>query len=92
MSGVTTATVLAGVTAAAAVGSTAYSLATKPSAPKTAATPVADTGATNTSAAVTDQSASGPGRAANIAAGNDSGSLNATSDDQYSIKKKLLGD
>lgn len=89
MSGVTTATVLAGVTAAAAVGSTAYSIANKPSAPKQAATPVADTGDTNTDPSVTDQSNVGPGRAANIAGGNDP---SLSGDDQYSVKKKLLGD
>lgn len=90
MSGVTTATVLAGVTAAAAVGSTAYSIANKPSAPKAAALPVADTGDANTSPTVTDQSAAGPGRAANIVAGDGGPSVN--SGDDYSVKKKLLGD
>lgn len=90
MSGVTTATVLAGVTAAAAVGSTAYSIANKPSAPKAAAAPTADTGATNTDAATTADANLGPGRAANIVAGgNDGASLDS---DQYSVKKKLLGD
>ncbi len=90
MSGITTATVLAGITAAAAVGSTAYSIATKPSAPKAAAAPVADTGDTNTTPSVTDQSTPGPGRAANIAAGGSGPS--ADSGDEYSVKKKLLGD
>lgn len=94
MSGITVASVAAAVGAAASVGSAAYGIASgggkKSSAPTPAPTPVSDTGSTNTSKSVTDQSAAGPGRAANIAAGADQGSLN--SDDQYSVKKKLLGD
>lgn len=91
MSGVTTATVLAGITAAAAVGSTAYSIANKPSAPKAAAAPTMDSGASNTDAATTAEAQLGPGRAADIAAGGDSGS-SLDESDQYSVKKKLLGD
>lgn len=85
-------TIAAVTTAVVAAGSAAYSIANKPTAPKGAATPTMDSGAANTTKAVTDASDAGPGRAANIAAGDSGPSLSDSADDQYSVKKKLLGD
>ncbi len=53
------------------------------------AAPTADS--SNTSAATTAAAQPGPGRAANIVAGTGP-DLNDTGTDQYSVKKKLLGD
>lgn len=92
MSGITTATVLAGIGAAATVGSTIKSITSKPSSPKKAPTPVVDTGPANVDPAVAEQAAVAPGRAANIASGATDSSTSLASDEQYSVKKKLLGD
>lgn len=53
-------------------------------------TPTASNMAADTSSAVTAQATPSTGRSANISAGNDP-TLSQSGDDQYSVRKKLLG-
>lgn len=88
MSGVSTATIISGVAAGASAVGAAGSLLNRPrapSAPSATASPTSDAA----KAAAAEAAAPSPGRDSTISAGND---LLGDSENDYSVKKKLLGD